>query len=61
VPIRINSGIGMILPPIGIPTFLTASIAQVGSSRVCRAALPYAAAPIGVLLSVALAPVSIRR
>jgi len=54
--IMINSGIGMILPPMGILTFLTASIAEVGSGGVFRAVVPYAAALILVLLLVALVP-----
>ena len=52
IAIMINSGIGMILPPMGILTFLTASIAKVASGEVFRAVLPYAAALIVVLLLV---------
>lgn len=48
--IVINSGIGMILPPMGILTFLTASIASVAAGQVFRAVLPYAAALVLVLL-----------
>jgi len=40
----INSGIGMILPPMGIVTFLTASIAGVSAGMAFRAVMPYAAA-----------------
>ena len=42
--IMINSGIGMILPPMGIVTFLTASIAGVSAGMAFRAVMPYAAA-----------------
>lgn len=52
--IMINSGIGMILPPMGILTFLTASIAGVGSARVFRTVTPYAIALLTVLLVIAL-------
>ena len=52
VVIVINSGIGMILPPMGILTYLTASIADVRAGPVFRAVLPYAAALIAVLLLV---------
>jgi C4-dicarboxylate transporter DctM subunit len=48
--IMINSGIGMILPPMGILTFLTASIAGVGVGQAFRAVTPYAAALILVLV-----------
>lgn len=54
--IMINSGVGMILPPMGILTFLTASIAGVGASRAFRAVLPYAAALIVVLALVLFVP-----
>lgn len=54
--IMINSGIGMILPPMGVLTFLTASIAEIGSGRVFRAVIPYAAALALVLLLVTLVP-----
>jgi TRAP-type C4-dicarboxylate transport system permease large subunit len=47
----INSGIGIILPPMGTLTFLTASIAQVGTGRIFRAVIPYAAALMLVLLA----------
>jgi len=53
--IMINSGIGMILPPMGILTFLTASIAGVGAGEAFRAVMPYAAALILVLLVMAIA------
>jgi len=53
--IMINSGIGMILPPMGILTFLTASIAKVGAGKVFRAVVPYAIALTLVLLLVAFA------
>lgn len=48
--IMINSGIGMVLPPMGILTFLTASIAGTGAGKAFRAVMPYAAALILVLL-----------
>jgi TRAP-type C4-dicarboxylate transport system permease large subunit len=48
--IMINSGIGMILPPMGILTFLTASIAEIAVGRAFWAVMPYAAALILVLL-----------
>lgn len=54
--IMINSGIGMILPPMGVLTFLTASIAEVRSGSVFRAVAPYAAALVLVLLLVLLLP-----
>ncbi len=54
--IMINSGIGMILPPMGILTFLTASIAEVGSGKVFRAVVPYAIALTLVLLLIVFAP-----
>lgn len=50
--IMINSGIGMILPPMGILTFLTASTAGVPAGLAFRAVLPYAAALILVLFLV---------
>lgn len=52
--IMINSGIGMILPPMGILTFLTASIAEVTSGSAFRMVVPYATALILVLLLVVL-------
>jgi tripartite ATP-independent transporter DctM subunit len=56
ISIMINSGIGMILPPMGVLTFLTASIAGVGSARVFRTVVPYALALMVVLLLVVLVP-----
>ncbi len=56
ISIMINSGIGMILPPMGILTFLTASIAQVRPARVFRTVVPYALALVVVLLLVVLVP-----
>jgi len=50
--IVLNSGVGMILPPMGILTYLTASIAKVRAGPVFRTVLPYAAALIFVLLLV---------
>ncbi|HEY1934130.1 MAG TPA: TRAP transporter large permease subunit [Acetobacteraceae bacterium] len=50
--IVINSGIGMVLPPMGILTYLTASVAEVRAGQVFRAVLPYAAALVLVLLLV---------
>lgn len=54
--IMINSGIGMILPPMGILTFLTAAIAEVSAGRAFRAVLPYAGALIAMLLLLILIP-----
>ena len=54
--IMINSGVGMILPPMGILTLLTASIAGVAASKAFRAVVPYAAALIVVLLLVLVTP-----
>lgn len=50
--IVINAGIGMVLPPMGILTYLTASVAEVEAGPVFRTVLPYAAALILVLLLV---------
>ena len=50
--IVINSGIGMVVPPMGILTYLTASIAGVKAGLVFRTVLPYAAALALVLLLV---------
>jgi len=50
--IVLNSGVGMILPPMGILTYLTASIAKVRAGPVFRTVLPYAVALILVLLLV---------
>lgn len=50
--VALNSGVGMILPPMGILTYLTASIAKVRPGPVFRTVLPYAAALILVLLLV---------
>ena len=61
ISIMINSGIGMILPPMGVLTFLTASIAKVPSGLVFRTVVPYALALMFVLLLVVLVPgVSVR-
>jgi len=54
--IMINSGIGMVLPPMGILTFLTASIAGIGPGKAFRAVIPYAAALVLVLLALVFIP-----
>lgn len=53
--IVINSGIGMVLPPMGILTYLTASIAEVRAGPVFGAVLPYVAALTLVLLAMVFA------
>lgn len=54
--IMINSGVGMILPPMGILTFLTASIAEIRVEKAFYAVTPYAAALIVALLVMVFVP-----
>lgn len=43
ITICVNSGIGMVLPPVGLLSYLTAGIAGVPVQKVFRAVLPYVA------------------
>ena len=56
ISIMVNSGIGMILPPMGVLTFLTASIAEIAPGRVFLAVVPYALALAVLLLLIVLLP-----
>jgi len=61
ITVVINSGIGMILPPLGILSYLTATIAGVKVETVSRAVLPFAAVLLLDLLLVAVLPILIVR
>ena len=52
----VNMEIGMITPPVGLNLFVTAGVADMSVSQVIRAALPWLAVLLAVLLLITYVP-----